>query len=94
MFFAAATRRREPRRAYAPIAQSHFGFMTRAPSFAPSTAFAVATWSLVCHPVFNRADRSMSSNVRRFMTPREPSDSSAEGCPAPLPSYPFSCLRR
>ena len=36
----------------------------------------------------------MSSNVRRFMTPREPSDSSAEGCPAPLPSDPFSCPRR
>ena len=37
---------------------------------------------------------SISHNVRRFMTPREPSVSSAEGCPALFPSYPFWCLRR
>ena len=36
----------------------------------------------------------VSYNVPRFMTPREPSESWAEGCPAPLPSYSFWCLRR
>ena len=49
----------------------------------------MATTSWIRPPVLGRKGRHLSDNVRRFMTPREPSDSSAEGCPAPFLATTF-----
>jgi len=43
-------------------------------------------------PVSSLTPKGLRITSDGFVTPREPRVSSAEGCPAPLPSYPFRCL--